>query len=1283
MADPLNPDELLRDTKSIDVVKKEIPKQTDLLEELAKIFESFSKNFTEQMKDQEKFFKDATDYFKSSARDRKRSKPNTGGGGGGGGGGGRGAAGGADDPKRNPGLKRQNRSGGWSDPDLQIFYFMNEILSQVDRQINKIEKTLFGVESVIETTFGGMIGQEREFTQQVRAAAFEIAGVTKESRDLQRAYEDIGLTVAATGFDRTFFQKEYIKNLRRGIKDQKVAHRIALAELNTERMIGVEAGTLSDHFAEMHHALDMNTDQISEMGRGMQDVARFTGITGDKLVQAVQSSQQFVKSMRSAATLTANAAKNILEISANAQKFGATEQIGPLMKAMSSSSALLQEASGQTRALLFRAAGHAGRVGELMNGTVLKTKAGIRDMAKGMKSVLRDFGVESVEAIDKMSDQQKMALNLQLKAAYGIELGDLRAVIHTLDETGLGMADRLANINKKLKENLTLEERAALKEEERKLKTSKNLEVMTALSEAAKGTKTMSEALGEFGKRRQDFEEDMKAMGMSWSSEADVARFAIQKAVAGVNESLKASGKKEISIDSSRIEKALRDPAAYRQLSEDINKAAMEAGVAQKTQLDPMTESLQMLREINDSLRDFTQTMWSKFMNLFIAKMTIIIVILSTMLSHLALASVRAKLSWENYGDLKKRMANSQDPVSLWEALKAFGGRLVAGKKKGGTAGAAGAAGSAADAVTSAASSKLSEAGKTMAGGTVEAAGGAIEKFNKFFNAKMVMTIAKGALALLILAPAVTLLAGAVVKFSGWMASFMGLDAETASKTGKTVSGILWAAGEIALAVVVNSAALAAIGLAVKFGLASGGVGLVAAAALIGLGAVGLMVLAPAMIALATGVIKISQGVMSLLGIDAETGAKTAAAVASILWSAAKISMSVVMGGAALATLGAAVGTGAILIFAALAIPGAKALMTLTPGAIMLADSVIKMTQGVLAKSVNVEEGAKTASALAALLESAGKIMNSVLWTTGKMGLFGLFKTFTPLGWIYNAMVNKGAKAIEAMGPAISTLAVALNKILVPLRDEIPEVAALEEAMNKLTSLKGVLKSLGGLAAVMGPIGLMSLIGLGSGVGMLGVIGRLFGGNSSDPSSKVISQKSQKKTVENQEDATRHLRELKEHALTAGSIYTRDVGLHDLLSRALYGSSQGSVVLPGAASNVSTAARQPGDLDIEGRLQREQSGSMPKAASVTSPELGKIAGESEETNALLARLIGVMEDIKKQLQPAPGGSSQAAAVPETVAPHVQTQPPRYFKWNTGKHNQTAGKAALNIGSTSY
>jgi len=494
-------------------------------------------------------------------------------------------------------------------------------LIEVQGLLNKFEDVT-GLETT-KSLFGDIYKQEMKFTQEIRAAAYETAGVTKGSRSLQRAYEDIGKTVAETGVNRTKFQESYLKALRSGVKDLKQATSITKTQLNTEKQLGMEAGSLQETFQSYALSGRMSNNQIAEMGRGMRTVAKTTGLTGDALRGAVDASKELVDTLRKTANLTTAAANNVLELTANAKKLGIENEMQPLLKALSSSNALLFESSQETQALIFSAAGKAGVMDKVLNGTLLKTKDGVKQLRKGFDGILKDFGLNSRAEIDNLDDYTRNQLNMAVKATLGVELGAFAAQYDVLTESSKTAGDKIADINKKLSQNITLEEKKGLLEEKRALKVGTTLSALTALDEAAKGAKDMNQALSKFGKRKGEFEQDMASLGMSWTSETDAARQAIMGSLEGVNEGLRAAGKQELKIDSSRIEAALKDPTTLRELTAEINAGEQALATAQKAQLDPVTETNQKLTEINDTLRGISQGAISKVFNSILGKVIV------------------------------------------------------------------------------------------------------------------------------------------------------------------------------------------------------------------------------------------------------------------------------------------------------------------------------------------------------------------------------------------------------------------------------------------------------------------------------------------------------------------------------------------------------------------------------------------------------------------------------------------------------------------------------------
>ena len=497
---------------------------------------------------------------------------------------------------------------GREDPDqlaaLNALRRKKQSIGDISRSLAVSQETMLGYTAFSKVT-DGIVKKEREFSQSVRAVAYETEGVTKNSRSLQKTYEDIGKVSKMTGFERDKTQASYISNLKKGFKNQKAALDVSKSQLNTEKMIGVEAGALGETFSGMALSAGMTGSQLAQFGRSIQEAARNTGVTGENLANAVKQSDQFIKNLRNGARLTTEAASNMVELMASAEKFGVSEQMGSIAGVATKGLSGLMEASAQQKTLLYQAAGSMGATSELISGTLLSTKDGLKKLAGGMENILGKFGIESLDQIANMSDQQKSIVDAQLRAAYGMGLGEFKQSIEATKEASKGLDEKLSDITAKQKQNLTLGERNLLLDQKRSLTTGGSLNVMSKFSEDAKTTGTMAEALEKFGSKLPSMAKDLKALGVTATDARGALKQSTEIALKSVNEGLKKAGKKQLNITPAKIEEALKDGTgtAFRELESTISNANAELGVKEKSQVDALSDVNQSLNELNDTLR--------------------------------------------------------------------------------------------------------------------------------------------------------------------------------------------------------------------------------------------------------------------------------------------------------------------------------------------------------------------------------------------------------------------------------------------------------------------------------------------------------------------------------------------------------------------------------------------------------------------------------------------------------------------------------------------------------
>lgn len=1165
-------------------------------DKLVKLFEKYAKNFKKSVKEQKDYLKQMVDFLKEKEKSKKEKPPQkrdknsskesvwknlenlakkglkknsvdkaTGGGGGGGGvggGGGHGRGGGGGGHGRNVHMTA-----------LTVSRLRESAIKNI---LGLMEEQILGY-NVMDRALEGILDKEREFVKDARKLAYETEGATKDSKNLLRTFEDIGKSSKLTGKTRQQFIDRYTKSVKMGLKDLKKVHAITIAQLNTEEQLGLEAGSLGDTFVDWARGLKFNEGQIAEMGRGMRDIARFTGMTGEALEEVAKNSQSYVDNLKLAGTATAAQVKNIIELAANFKRVGIDGS--KLMDAMTSTNKLLS-ANTSTFALLAKAANQAGIYGTLFSGTLLQSKESMKGINRELMRTINQFGVagNSVEEIranwEKLSDDTKSRINIQLKAAFDVEAGELMGTIEAFEQSSQTLADKLANANNKLQKNITLEERKVILEEQRKLKLSASLNALTALDEAAKSSKNMGDALAKFNSRKGEFEADMKALGVAWTNEANVAKGAIQNAMDSVNKGLKDVGKQELKIDSSEIERALKDPVAFRELTAKITKAEQEASTAAKAQLDPLSSAAQSLIQINDTLRNLANSGFSTIFNSAIGKIVVVIgAILSALLGaskiwneikqqfeylKQAFDPVRYARNWDLLGQLAVEglkdhsigVKDTKSRMQLMEISKQLGNIETLLSRTPTT--------------SASKQAKPTEAEDALKNKDTKPQASPTTDFDAGILSKLGSDFAKNAAAIAAFAVGITALGAAIIFLGKNIIDFLGLDMATVMQTATTIGTIVTAGAAIAGAaigiyklletkeskdfiegaktsytdvlkmagsILLIGPALVLLGAALVwmcqkiirgFGLdiltvaeTAGAIATIAAAAggiAFGVneaiealnefknsplfknpseiitpmlkGAAAMLVLAPAIVLLASGIVWMSQKILGAFGLSATKTAAVATDVGAIILAAGAIALGVIGAAGGLSLLGALVTslgdfTGGIGLGAAIILmgKGALALGLLTPAILLLGISIVKMSKGLMSVTgVNLGVAAKVAKDVAGILGAAAFIAGACMLSAFALSLLGLWLG-SPAAIGMVPLILAGARAILTLIPAM----ILLSSAILLLSKSMMQKSGLDLTTSKTIAenVAGIIGAAGMIAgACLGAAASLSLLGL-------------------------------------------------------------------------------------------------------------------------------------------------------------------------------------------------------------
>ena len=461
--------------------------------------------------------------------------------------------------------------------------------------------------------------EQRNIAIQAKQIAYETDGITGATKGLQAEYLANDETAKRTGVSRLTFQQKLLEFQRKGLKDQTALKEIVTAQLTIEKQLGMEAGELGDDFIKLNQQAGFTNNQIASTARGMLDVARQSGLSGKELKAAMDSSKGILESMKNAATLTSGAIKNVTAVMAEAQKLGVTDQVSTLMQSAASSSKLFLSTSTETKNLLYQAAGSVGRISDLQNGILTKSKAGLKDLGSGMDNVLKRFGVDGVDAIENLSDEAKARLNIQLQSVYKMDLGEFTRTAKAIKDGAKGYNDRLKEINDKLKENgdtaISNEERKALELKKASLQQQASMDILTKFDESLKGAGTgaagMQKGMQKFNAeltKNKDLQDQISGLAAErgiagpLSTEQQVG-LGLDASIANLNKKmadLKMDPSKQ--IDAKRIQAALADPKQFKDLVADMEKMQQETMTAEKAASDPVFQAQQKMLEYNDKI---------------------------------------------------------------------------------------------------------------------------------------------------------------------------------------------------------------------------------------------------------------------------------------------------------------------------------------------------------------------------------------------------------------------------------------------------------------------------------------------------------------------------------------------------------------------------------------------------------------------------------------------------------------------------------------------------------
>lgn len=321
----------------------------------------------------------------------------------------------------------------------------------------------------------------------------EIGTATSKTQDwrgeLLKAYSDQTNFYKEFGQDQDVVRKQAIKNARRGIGDSAKNLTLTKTSLSLAHLIGSEASSTGDELATWSQHFNMSNAASQQLAANIQRIGRQTGVTGDNLLNAVQSTKTLVTNMRDLGVNNEDTNKTLIQYGVTARKLGTENLTAPVMDALQSRMHLLNASPG-TRTLLTQAASNApGNVGNsLFKGNILNDRGAMKGLVTGMEDTLK-YHVERITgkkgmSIKDLNEDQRDALNTFFQNAYGTGIGGVQGIITTLKETSMNNEEKLKEVTDKLTAireggNASSGEIAALVQREQQLKSAQAADQQT------------------------------------------------------------------------------------------------------------------------------------------------------------------------------------------------------------------------------------------------------------------------------------------------------------------------------------------------------------------------------------------------------------------------------------------------------------------------------------------------------------------------------------------------------------------------------------------------------------------------------------------------------------------------------------------------------------------------------------------------------------------------------------------------------------------------------------
>ena len=532
----------------------------------------------------------------------------------------------------------------------------NDFFQRQSNQLNSYLSQLTGGVTLTQLLFTGAAADAFIFSAAINDIAFETQGITGATRDLQYAFMDYGKVVQETGKNVTEFQNNYLKNLKKGTSANKTGIKVLKAALATSTFIGSNTEATADLFGDWNRTLGLSGRQMQQLARDSLSIARSTGVTGDELVNAMNASKKILENLRNQGNLTSVAMKNVIAMSAEAQKVGVGDAYSKIANSLSGTNQLLDSLGDNTGRYVLSLGANIGKSGEMMAGTFMQSRDNLASLASGMEGTLQRLtggAVKSFADLEKLGPEARKNLSIQLKSLTGMEITEFQRVGETFRKQSLGLAGNLSDLEKEMKKvNLSEQERIKLQTDYANALSEAGLATSTAFSEAIKDAENsdFGSIAKDFmaGMDTSDFKKDLSAavsglskQGIGIEIDGQTITSDMIQALDPVKDAAKLMEIQQMSAAASlknaaaandidltkmgldpnfekQLSQAIADGDALRirEINDEMSTAAQKMGVDLKKGTSPTQELTHTLNQLNETIRNLVSGPLLMFLNL-------------------------------------------------------------------------------------------------------------------------------------------------------------------------------------------------------------------------------------------------------------------------------------------------------------------------------------------------------------------------------------------------------------------------------------------------------------------------------------------------------------------------------------------------------------------------------------------------------------------------------------------------------------------------------------------